>query len=86
MQPKKKSIRKVVLTELSYPEGVCPTQWHGLSGEKLVYIRYRWGNLTASVDNELVAEKPFGDRYCGMLEDDDMLELLGEVFDFTAVR
>ena len=31
----------------------CPSQWEGkLEDGRAIYIRYRWGNLTASVSKE----------------------------------
>lgn len=31
----------------------CPSQWEGkLDDGRMIYIRYRWGNLTVTISNE----------------------------------
>lgn len=64
----------------------CPSQWKGqLDDGRDLYIRYRYGTLTASVESEIVASIEYGDPLSGVLSTDEMESLLENWFDFSAV-
>lgn len=64
-------------TELVSEYSSCPAQWNGETVDgKFVYVRYRWGVLSVSVDDERVWKKTVGDNLDGTMFDDEMKEHL----------
>jgi len=74
---------------------VCPTQWRGKTfDDRPIYIRFRWGYLTAQVgkkdgdvwdaiDNKPVFSKQIDrNEYAGFLLDSRMRKILSYIFDF----
>jgi len=54
-----------------------PSQWDAESvDEEYVYIRYRYGRLTVTIDDEEVFEEQRGDELDGVLGQDELLEIL----------
>ena len=71
------------VVELNKTCHACPSQWEGMTEEGLyVYIRYRWGYLSASVGREDVYGKRIGDGYDGVLDDTEMEFALRDVMEF----
>ena len=74
--------------------GACPTQWDAVTEEgENVYIRYRWGKLTAhfvengfplkgSYSGEIYSER-VGDEFHGVMDTEQMEEHLSGVLDFS---
>jgi hypothetical protein len=68
----------VKLTELTKTCGACPSQWSGklaVGGD--LYVRYRWGWLTASVDGVEIYSERHGGEYDGVMDEDRMMRFLG---------
>lgn len=56
----------------------CPSQWTAETADDLrVYIRYRFGWLSVSVDGEVVSEEKVGDSLDGVMDTDKMLAETG---------
>jgi hypothetical protein len=70
----------------------CPSQWRGRAGEHgSIYIRYRWGVLTARVsqtstdpfeNGTVVFDEEIGERMSGYLTTEEMQTALGLVCHF----
>lgn len=60
---------KMFMVRISDLGTVCPTQWVGKSntGDD-IYIRYRWGWLEVSVNQEVVHSQQHGDPYDGVMD------------------
>lgn len=56
--------------------GACPSQWEGetVDGSR-IFIRYRYGILTVSIDGERVLRGEIGDRLDGAMSTEKMLSL-----------
>ena len=56
------------IIELEQTCYACPSQWEGktLSGQD-VYIRYRWGYLSISIDEKAIYGEQIGDEWSGVL-------------------
>ena len=64
----------------------CPTQWEGYTEDDVyVYIRYRYGTLSLSLDNEQVFSKSIGTGLDGMLSREEIAWELKEELDFSKV-
>lgn len=64
----------------------CPAQWEGATADGLyVYIRYRWGRLSAEVGNETVFSRLIGDHLAGYMEEHEVQKHLAGVLDFSEV-
>jgi hypothetical protein len=58
----------------------CPSQWEGATqDERYVYIRYRWGRLSVSVDGETVYCQDIGDALDGTLSWGEMMQYTSHV-------
>lgn len=78
------------VTYLNKTCDACPTQWEGhLDTGEYLYIRFRWGWLSASIEKSYGTEQIYsarhGDEYSGLMSTDDMTQLLSEVLDFSVV-
>jgi hypothetical protein len=63
----------------------CPSQWDGETSDgKVVYIRFRWGRLTAMVGNDVVFSETTSDPLDGYLSEDEMRAKLAGVMRFPA--
>jgi hypothetical protein len=61
----------------------CPSQWSGTTDNGLsVYIRFRWGYLSAEVGNQTAYGKQISDGLDGFLSTDDMQKCLSKVLIF----
>jgi hypothetical protein len=58
----------------------CPSQWEGttVDGEE-IYIRYRWGSLRIDLDHETVFQQQLGDGLDGLIEWEDVEDILEEL-------
>lgn len=87
------------VTELQQTCGMCPSQWEGVADARCIYIRFRWGHLTAEYvppdfpysdkPNELIYSNdslPGYDEWSGVMDTDTMMEILSGTFDFSEVR
>lgn len=74
-----------------------PSQWEvKLEDGKMIYIRYRWGNLdvrisaqpTNNIDDAVrgksIYRKNIGGVYDGVMEDSQMLSLLEDIIEFKS--
>ena len=60
----------------------CPSQWSGISvNNETVYIRYRWGCLTVSVEDKLYFSSRIGDLFDGVISLDDVIEATGIIYE-----
>ena len=72
----------------------CPSQWEGhLSNGKMIYIRYRWGTLTADISKNATDDiydaigessdeifyKKIGDEFDGTMGTTEMLKHLSDI-------
>lgn len=66
------------LVELEKVCFACPSAWEGKTdkGEEF-YARFRWGKFRAELNGVTFYEKDLGDGYDGLMETDEMIELLG---------
>ena len=85
--PDQRRPRVVTLTQTC---GACPSQWEGTTDDgRYVYIRYRWGLLTAGIGDsidEAVADyrlsKQCGDELDGAISQTAMCHHLERLLDF----
>lgn len=74
----------------------APSQWEGFTEDgKTFYIRYRWGNLILNISRQqstnindaingiTIFEKNIGDKYDGILNIQDIKEILSEIIDLS---
>lgn len=74
---------KPLVTELRRTCYACPSQWEGATEDgEHVYIRYRWGFLSASVGKDDVYGGKHGDSLDGNMSDADMMKALSGVLRF----
>jgi len=79
-------MRVAIIKELRQTCFACPSQWEGTTADgRDVYIRYRWGNLTASVNGIVVYSNAPGDFLDGVIGDHEMRAYLSRVFVFPAI-
>lgn len=80
-----------VVVALSQTCGACPSQWEGETRDgRAVYIRYRWGTLTAgmgdsideAVGDDRFFAKQVGDGLDGTISQASMIRHLSSVLDF----
>lgn len=65
---------------------VCPTQWEGSTPDcENVYIRYRWGSLTVSIDHKLVYDKHVGGGLDGYMTNAELVEHLTGVVELPEI-
>lgn len=75
---------KPLVIELRRTCFACPSQWEGATEDgEHVYIRYRWGFLSAQVGNEDVYSASHGDGLDGNMSDEDMQQALSNVLRFA---
>lgn len=86
----KKKVKKLKMTC-----DFCPSQWEGvLENDDTLYIRFRWGQLTAECgkgpidvdffENSLVFySRLIGDAFDGVLSTDEMIKHLEDYLDFN---
>jgi hypothetical protein len=73
----------VRVTSISKTCHSCPAQWEGGTADGgIVYIRYRWGGLRATVDSEEVYYESVGDQYDGCMSFDELKRHLAGVLAF----
>lgn len=64
---------RINVIELRKTCEACPAQWSGTTDEgKDVYVRYRWGTLRITVDDELVFHDALGDGLDGFLSEEKL--------------
>lgn len=78
---------KYKIVKLEMTCGACPSQWDAETDQgKYVYIRYRYGYLSASVSGETLTKDVYGEYIGGpldgVLSTEEMMEELSEVFEF----
>jgi hypothetical protein len=67
----------VRVTSLEQTCYACPSQWEGETDNgDYVYIRYRWGHLTVSVNGEQIFATDHGNSLDGVLSYDELRTLL----------
>jgi rRNA maturation protein Nop10 len=55
----------------------CPSQWEARTfDDKFVYIRYRWGTLSLEIDDEVVKVINYGDGLDGVMDTEEMKNIL----------
>lgn len=65
----------------------CPAQWSGKTADKQdLYIRYRWGRLTAHVNGREIYSQNIGHDLSGCMETLEMVLILSQVIDFSHVQ
>ena len=82
---------KPTITELRMTCGACPSQWEGRTADgRHVYIRFRWGELTAGISDSLdeaighdVYAENLSDAFDGTMSTEEMQRNLRDVFEFT---
>jgi len=61
----------------------CPAQWDAETEDgRYVYIRYRYGFLSVSVDGERIVGKEVGDPLDGVMNFDELKVNLADEFSF----
>lgn len=77
-------------TSLEITCSACPSQWDGvLANGKRIYIRYRFGILTAETyesnifDRSLLLAKDLNDKWGGVLSTEEMISHLEGTVDFS---
>lgn len=79
-------MKKITLTEFRMTCSACPSQWEGKTDKgKRVYVRYRFGYLSFSVNNgdesqrvldyEEIFGKNLGNEFDGLLSTQDLMFL-----------
>ena len=64
----------------------CPSQWEGeLEDSGLVYIRYRYGNLTVEVDGESILDFSFGGGMDGVMDLETLITHTNHILDYSEV-
>lgn len=59
----------IKVKRISQTCGACPSQWSGKTADnEEIYIRYRWGTLSVSINNELIYSEKIGDDYSGTMD------------------
>lgn len=75
---------KPLVTELRRTCFACPSQWEGATEDgEHVYIRYRWGFLSATIGKDDVYGDRHGDSLDGNMSDADMMKALSGVMGFS---
>ncbi len=75
---------KPLVTELNRTCFACPSKWEGCTEDgQHVYIRYRWGFLSASVGNDQIYGASHGDSLDGDMSNEDMKNALSGVLRFS---
>ena len=75
--------KKPKIVSLETTCSACPSQWEGVTKEdEGVYIRYRYGCLTAHVDGMPVFQKDVGDMLSGVMDTEQMKRHLRKTFRF----
>lgn len=73
-----------LVVELNRTCHACPSQWEGQTEDgKHVYIRYRWGFLSAQVGTENIYGASHGDSLHGEMSNEDMMKALSSVLRFA---
>lgn len=68
---------RMKITHLRQTCFACPSQWEAiLEDDSELYIRYRWGNFSVYKNDKLVYHDSIGDNLDGVMDQDQMLELL----------
>jgi hypothetical protein len=78
-----------VVTKLKMTCWACPSQWSGETDDgRGLYIRYRWGNLTAEegVGGAPIFQAQVGDGYAGVMSTGEMMRHLSGVLDFSQLQ
>lgn len=67
----------IKLIELNKTCVACPTMWEGKTdkGERF-FARFRWGILRAELNNKTFYEEQIGDEYDGVMETDELVNIL----------
>ena len=72
------------VVEIKRTCSACPSQWEGILDDgRSIYVRYRWGNITAGIGDtldEAIRNKSiyfsYGDEFDGYITDREMVKLL----------
>lgn len=72
------------VVELTMTCSACPAQWNGKTkcGQE-VYIRFRWGFLSASLDGVSIYGESLGDTLDGYMDEPEMKKALVNVLFFN---
>lgn len=67
----------IKLIELEKKCSGCPSTWEGKTEDgKNFYARYRYGKLTAELNNEIFFQKQLKGEYDGIMDTDVMVNIL----------
>lgn len=86
-----KSKEKIKVVSLYHTCDACPSQWEGRTSDgKHIYVRYRWGHLTAGVaetSDDAVSQRNFidithGDPFDGCMSFETLVELTQDKIDW----
>lgn len=73
----------LTVTHLDQTVQACPSAWEGRTdtGQE-IYIRYRHGGLSVTVDGAQTVWMAHGDRYAGVMNTAEMTRLLADILTF----
>lgn len=73
----------ITITKLEKTCAACPSQWEGetLEGD-YIYIRYRWGYLSVTLDSEEVFGEEIGEDMDGIMDFYELEEATKEKITF----
>lgn len=78
---------KLKVKELHRTCCACPSQWEGMTDDnKFIYVRYRWGYFSFSVDNKEVYGVQYGEDMDGEMDDIAMLVICMKFCDFSYIE
>jgi hypothetical protein len=67
------------IIELNQTCFACPSQWEGKTADgRHLYIRYRWGHLSISMDGTVIIGKDIGGAWDGVLNENDLWNILSD--------
>ncbi len=65
----------------------CPSAWMGRTVcDKELYIRFRWGCLSAYLNDDVIYSESISDELDGVIDENSVIELLSHVLDFEELR
>jgi hypothetical protein len=75
-----------VVKRLEQTCNACPSQWEGeTEGGLGIYIRYRWGVLSCTINDERVYHEDHGGQFQGLMDTEEMKRHLKETLNFSLV-